>query len=67
MVAFSEFEINDKFPNAVLIFSVGVSAIKILARKERTHSKGFLKYIIKFLRALNTPVKISLGKTTVAN
>ena len=68
MVAFSEFEINDKLPNAVLIsFSVGVSAIKILARKERTHSKGFLKYIIKFLRALNTPVKISLGKTTVAN
>ena len=67
MVAFSEFEINDKFPNAALIFSVGVSAIKILARKERTHSKGFLKYILKFLRALNTPVKISLGKTTVAN
>ena len=30
MVVFSEFEINDKFPNAVLIsFSVGVSAFLV--------------------------------------
>ena len=37
------------------------------ARKEGTHSIGFLKYIIKFLRALNTPVNMTLEKTTIAN
>ena len=34
------------------------------AGRKRTHSKGFRE---KFLRALNTPVNISLEKTTTAN
>ena len=42
-----------------------VGEIKIQARKEGTHSIGFLKYVTKFLTALNAPVNISLGKTTL--
>ena len=33
-----------------------VGEVKIRAKKEGIHSIGFLKYIIKYLRALNTPV-----------
>ena len=37
------------------------------AEKERTHSKGFPEIIAKVLRALNTPVKISLEKITIVS
>ena len=37
------------------------------AGMEVTHSKGYPENIIKFLRALNTPVNIRLEKTTIAN
>ena len=45
----------------------GVGKIKMWAEKERTHSKGFPEIITKVLRALNTPVKISLEKITVVS
>ena len=44
-----------------------VGEIKIRAKKEGTHSIGFLKHIIKFLRALNARVNMTLEKTTIAN
>ena len=45
----------------------GVGKIKMRAVKEGTHSKGFPENITKVLRALNTPVKISLEKITIVS
>ena len=44
-----------------------VGKIKMQAEKEETQSKGFPENIIKFLRALNALVNISLKKTAIAN
>ena len=51
----------------LLKIGVKVGEIKMGAGMEVTHSKGYPEIIIKFLRALNTPVNIRLEKTTIAN
>ena len=55
---------NEKLPK---IGVTGVGKIKMRASKEGTHSKVFPENITKVLRALNTPVKISLEKITIVS
>ena len=46
---------------------IEIGEIKMLVGKGGAHSKGFAENIKKVLRALNSPVNISLEKNTVAN